>query len=276
MLFRSSAARRWRWTGLALAGSTLALFLLQTRAEPFRHGGSSWGLGWGIAALALLLLLLAFGLRKRAYRSRLGTLEGWLQGHVVLGLWSVVVVLLHAGERFEDRLALGTFLVLVVVVVSGIVGVLLYILLPRRLTEVGSNRTASEISEQLNQITQSMARLAVDRSPQFQRLAASLVAGSKPGWLSGWRLLARGPKARARVQPAWRRMLGEVPAAERDELRQLLVLSRQHEELLGSLLAEQYYRNWLDAWLYVHLPLSIALLVLVVAHVGVALYYRGL
>jgi len=75
-------------------------------------------------------------------------------------------------------------------------------------------------------------------------------------------------------QPApWAAELGRVPAGEQEELRQLLVLSRQRRELLLRLVAQQRYRNLLGAWLYVHLPLSIALLVLVAAHLVAVSYY---
>jgi hypothetical protein len=68
--------------------------------------------------------------------------------------------------------------------------------------------------------------------------------------------------------------LARVPAAEQEELRQLLVLGRQHRELAGRLVAQQRLRNLLDAWLYLHLPLSAVLLVLIAAHL-VAVFYFG-
>jgi hypothetical protein len=64
-----------------------------------------------------------------------------------------------------------------------------------------------------------------------------------------------------------------VPAVEQDELRQLLVLSRQRGELLERLVAQQHFRNLLAAWLYIHVPLSIALVVLVGAHVAAVFYF---
>ena len=67
--------------------------------------------------------------------------------------------------------------------------------------------------------------------------------------------------------------LTRVPAEEQEELRQLLVLSRQRSELLQRLIAQQRYRNLLGAWLYIHVPLSIALLVLVAAHLVAVFYY---
>lgn len=275
MLLSSPKARWWRALGLALAALSGLLFWLQGRFEPFRHGGSAWGLGWGIAAALLVLLLLGFGVRKRAYRSSLGTLEGWLQAHVVLGLLVLMLALFHTGFRFDDRLALTALVLLVLVVLSGLAGIFLYSLFPRRLTEVGSNRTPAQISEQLNQIAAAMGALAVGRSSAFQRLAATALTAARPGKLAGWRLLVARPRREAGEGAAFKRQVAEVPPAEREPLRQLLVLSRQQKELTESLLLETYYRNWLDAWLYIHLPLSLGLLVILLAHIVAAIYYRG-
>ena len=277
MFLGSRAARRWRWIGLVLLAGAGVGFAWQRRSEDFPHGGSPWGLGWGIAGLVLILVLLAFGLRKRAYKSTWGTLEGWLQAHLWLGVLALAVAFFHTGMRFEDQLALAALLVLAAVVASGILGVGLYTLFPRLLTDVGANRTAREISDQLNQIAQSMARLSGGKSAVFQGLYRRLLSEGRPVALAGWRILLGGgkPRAGAAEDRAFKRLLGEVPVEEREELRQLLVLSRQHKELLGSLVSQQYYRNWLDVWLWIHVPLSLALLALVLAHAIVALYYRG-
>ena len=66
-----------------------------------------------------------------------------------------------------------------------------------------------------------------------------------------------------------------MPAGEQEELRQLLVLSRQRRELHQRLLAQQRYRNQLEVWLYLHLPLSLALVALVAAHlIGVFFFSK--
>lgn len=270
-----SAARRWRFGGLALLGLAVAAWLLQRRLEPASHGGSPGGLAWGILATLLILALVAFGWRKRAYRSRLGKLEGWLQVHLWLGLLVLLAVLFHTGWRFQDRLALTTLGVMALVVASGLVGAFLYALLPRFLTAASSRRTPAEASAQLNQQAQAMALLASGRSPAFQRVFQGLLDEATPGRFAGWRLLAGRPRRAEAGEHAWSRMLGEVPPPERDSLRALLVLSRQHQELLESLEAQQFYRNWLEVWLWVHVPASLALLVLVAVHAITALYYRG-
>jgi len=281
MLLTTRESRRWRRAAFAALALLIAAFAWFARAG-FPHGGTALGLTLGFAALALILLLLVYGVRKRAYRSRLGRMETWLQSHVYLGLLSAVVVLLHSGFRFEDRLAVTAFVVLLLVVLTGLVGAILYTTVPRLLTEVESDLSPAESSDRLNQIAGSMARLAGGKSPAFRRIQGSLLAESNPGFLAGWRIVLTGRRRRGEESGvsgegrAWQALLGRVERTEQEDLRRLLVLSRQHKELHLRLIYQQRYRNLLDAWLWLHLPLSLALLVLALAHGAAALYYRGL
>lgn len=281
MLLTTRESRRWRRAAIAVLVVLAAVFAWFARGG-FPHGGTGLGLTLGFAAFALIVVLLLFGVRKRAYRSRVGRMETWLQSHVYLGLLSAAVVLLHSGFRFEDRLAVSAFVVLLVVVATGLAGAVLYTTVPRLLTEVESDLTPEEASDRLNQIAASMARLAAGKSAAFARIQKSLLAESRPGRLAGWRIVLTGRRRRREEAgaggegAAWQALLGRVERTEQEDLRRLLVLSRQHKELHMRLIYQQRYRNLLDAWLWLHLPLSLALLVLAIAHGAAALYYRGI
>lgn len=280
MFLTGKKAVAWRWVGLVLLAALVASYVYYARTAPYPHGGTAWGLGYGIAAAVLVLVLMLFGWRKRAYRSKLGTLEGWLQAHVVLGVLVLVVALLHTGFRFEDKLAIAALVTLVLVVLSGAVGAAFYTVYPRLLTEIQSNLSTAEISERLNRLNASMARLASGRSDALAAVYRDLVRADRPRGLAGWKLL-RAPGRRHEERPGtakakgWSRGLAAVPPEEQEPLRQLLVFARQRRELQLRLMYQQRYKNLLDVWLWVHLPLAIALVVLMVAHAVAALYWRG-
>jgi hypothetical protein len=61
---------------------------------------------------------------------------------------------------------------------------------------------------------------------------------------------------------------------EQDALRQMLVFSRQRKELLMRLMYQQRYKNILEFWLYIHVPVTIAVIVFGTVHV-VAVFYYG-
>lgn len=274
MFLTSPKARWWRWTGLVLLVLLAATYALYAARSELTHGGTAMGLGYGIASTLLILVLLAFGVRKRAYRSKLGTLEGWLQSHVVLGLLAMVLVYFHAGDvavGYEDRVATWAYWAMVSVVGSGVFGTLVYSLVPRLLTEVQSNLEPEEISERLNRLTASMARTASGRSRAFEAVYDRLLAEAVPGRWAAWRLLMRRPGLHE--EHRWAGLLGRVPPEEDEPLRKLLVLARQHRELHLRFAYRERYKSWLDVWLWVHVPLSIALLVLILTHAIAALWF---
>ena len=271
----SPYATKWTLIGLALTAAIAVSYVVHQRATPYTHGGSRAGLLYGALALALIAILLFYGVRKRRYRSTFGKMEEWLQSHIWLGIVAFVAVLAHTGFRFEDKVAVALFVVVSAVVVSGIFGAILYKTVPRILTDIETDLSAEQISDQLNQIARSMARIASGKSATFQRIHEGLVREVTPRPLAAWTLVLAGPGRRGsrEVQGEWTRMVGLVNASEQEDLRQLLVTSRQQRELHDRLLRQQRYRNLLEFWLWIHVPLSIAMIVLILAHLAGVFYF---
>jgi hypothetical protein len=262
----------WRRIFVLLLLAAGGVYVASARGG-FPHGGSPLGLTYGVTGFALMLLLAFFGIRKRSYRSTFGTLEQWLQSHIWLGVFAFVILLLHTGFRFEDRVAVTSFVLLAIVVGSGIFGAVLYRNIPRQLTDVQSGLPAEKMSEQLNQLARSMARLASARSAPFQRLFSELMRESQPPPLAGWRLLAAPMRRAAAAAGEWSDLVALVPAEEHEELRQMLVVARQRRELLARLEAQQRYKNLLEAWLWIHVPFTFALLLFSLVHIGAVFYF---
>ena len=262
----------WRRIFLVLLIGTSASYVYYDRRE-FTHGGSTFGLAYGIAGTALILLLAFFGIRKRWYRSVFGTLEQWMQSHIYLGLLVLIILFFHTGGRFNDKIAVTTLVLVIVVVASGIAGAILYATVPRMLTEVESELTVEEIADQLNQLARSMARIASGRSAPFQRIYDELLRQTAPGGLAGWRLIVSRSRKKTQQDADWARLIALVPREEQEELRQMLVVSRQRRELLLRLVYQQRYKNILEFWLYIHIPFTIALIAFAVLHIAAVFYY---
>ena len=272
MFLTTEASVRWRRLAWLATFALIVSYGVYSWRSDFTHGGSWMGQFYGYLAAGLIALLIYYSVRKRSYKSKLGSLENWAQSHAYLGLLVVLVVFLHTGFRFQDRLAVSAFIVMGVVSLSGLVGVIFYTSLPRVLTAVGTEPSSQALAQDLEQSRLRMERLGRDRSPAFLEVLRQLDQMERPMAFAGWRVLGRHglPK---RDDRKLKQLLGSVPAQEQAELKRLLVQARQIGELHRQLAAQQRYRNLLKVWLYVHIPMTVALVVLVVAHIFVAYYF---
>src|ERR1043165_2940626 len=193
----------WRRIFAVLLLAVAGIYFWYAGNHGFQHGGTQLGIIYGSAGFFLCYLLAYFGIRKRSYRSRFGTLEQWLQSHIYLGVLALIILVLHTGGRFNDKIAVATLILVAIVVVSGIVGAVFYVTVPRLLTEVESELTVDEISEQMNQLAKQMARIAWGRSEPFQRIYRQLIDEGTPGWLAGWRLLVARMRHRKGASSDW-------------------------------------------------------------------------
>ncbi len=262
--------RRWFFWAFALTIVSYAVYA----KTAYTHGGSAMGIVYGVAGSIIILVLMYFGVRKRSYKSTLGTLRDWLQAHIYLGILVFVIILFHTGFRFHDRVAVTALILLTVVVLSGVAAAILYTFIPPLLIDVESKLSAQQISDQINQIAQAMARLAAGKSTVFQDLSAALLSMEQPQPLAGWLIIFPRNKARAgTTQTPLSSDVTHIPPAEQSDLAQLLALNNQIKELHSFLIQKQRYINTMAAWLYIHVPLSFALMVAAITHVVAVFYY---
>jgi hypothetical protein len=264
-------ARRW-----LLSVVTLAAVLALTAA---------WWLG-GIALrpvakysgelLVLLLLLLAlFNVRKKLPFLPLGSATAWLQFHIYAGWLSVALFLLHAGPQWpRSALGFALWLVFLSVAASGAFGLWLSRWLPPRLTRSGESLVYERIprlrhqleDEAGNLVRQAETEAASSTLADFHRQVLAPYFARTPTLFSP---LAEDDAAHHRAGhelASLRRYLSEREMLIADQLAELLEAKR-------NLDAQYAGQRLLKLWLFVHLPLTYGLLVLVAAHVWLVLHY---
>ena len=95
-------------------------------AGPFGHGV-------GIAATAFMLLNFLYPVRKRSRRmTGFGSIRGWLDFHMFVGIMSPMVIAFHAAFQSNNALATTTAASLAIVVSTGLVGRFIFGLVPSR------------------------------------------------------------------------------------------------------------------------------------------------
>lgn len=289
------------WCIVATVSFLVSLSLYIAYAVQSPHGptgGSRPGLAFGIAGSLLMIFVGLLGARKKFpwWRS-LGSAQFWLRGHIWLGLLSVPMILFHSGFELGGLLEQILMLNFAVVVVSGIVGTLLQGYLPRMMRmalstesmfeEIPSaclalRKTADDIVEKasgpLIQSPDPAVVSAAAAKPQRDDLAALrdfylktfrpfLVAHNAeiPTLTETSQQMARPGKAAARFE----QLRNSLPADAHEVVNRLAGICEERRQLIE----QQRMHHLLHGWLFIHVPISVALLVLGVLHAITALYY---
>jgi hypothetical protein len=134
--------KRWcigTFSSLAVLTLGYVVYVKWTKNDP--SGGSIPGLAFGILAFLLMAFAFLLGLRRRFPAVRLGSGQWWLRGHLWLGGLTVPVVLFHSGFRFGGPLEQVLMWSFVIVVATGVYGLLVQQFLPRLIRHAVQNET---------------------------------------------------------------------------------------------------------------------------------------
>jgi len=160
------------WKALALLAISGVVYLSQRPTDP--PSGSTWqGYVLGSIGAALIVWLSLLGVRKRQYGAA-GQLREWVSAHIYFGLALIGVVLLHSGGQLGWNVHTLSFVLMVVVVLSGIVGTALFVLVPERLSRVRQGRSSAALYVECNSLMSSACSShAAARQPLNLRSAAA-------------------------------------------------------------------------------------------------------
>ncbi len=229
--------------------------------------------GWVLFATMVVLSL--YNARKKLPFLPLGNSEAWLQFHVYAGFFTVLLFLIHLNFRVPTGWLEGTLAWLYFLVTgSGIVGLILSRVLPRRLSTRGGEVIYEKIPALRHALQQSAEALAFHEgrpSPALAEFYGRRLAAFFSGPRSFWRHLleSRRPLNVVMVElEDLRRYLNEQ---ERTRLEKLAQLVRQKDGL------DYHYavQTTLKLWLFVHLPLTYSLMLFSLLHIVVVFAFSG-
>ncbi len=279
--------RRYLWAALALTVLSVLAYWLHDPQEP-PNGGTVLGYTLGTIAALMILWLTWFGVRKRRYQSTAGTLQGWLSAHVYFGLALPVIVLLHAGFQFGWNVHTLALVIMTLVIVSGIYGVVIYMKYPEKLSANRDGASRSELLNQLDDVDRRSRRVAEKLPGEYREFIQSGIQRTELG-STLWQRLRNVDRSRIQLPNAAATVLNPGQEAAMDwlaeqqsradadtaqKIAELSALLRSKRQLLRQIGKDLKLQAGIEIWLYVHVPLSAALLMALTAHiVSVFLYW---
>lgn len=283
LLYRGA---RYLWWSLALIAGSLALYVTQGDRQP-PNGGTWQGYVLGTIGALLIVWLTLLGIRKRNYASTVGTVQGWTSAHVYLGIALIIVATLHSGVQVGWNLHTLAYVLMCIVIASGVFGLYSYINHPPLISKnrEGGGRSELfaelfELDKQTRLVAQKCApgvAIAVDSSIERTTLGggvrAQLLSTDNSFFVRGEGAPVRNRDQQRVIDFVAERLPRAAKGAEAASLQQLIVLLCRRQAILRRIRRDIRLRGWLKIWLYFHVPMTMALLVALTLHILSTFFY---
>jgi len=281
---------------IALLAVSLFAYIWHEPVGP-PNGGSWLGYTLGTIGALLILWLMYFGVRKRRFRSNLGSTRGWLSAHVYLGTSLVLIALWHSGFQFGWNIHTLALVLMFVVIASGFFGVYAYLRYPSLMTQNRENATRDAMLEEIRELDKSALQLADQVDKQIHDVVLRSIQRTKLGGGVWDQLNARDASDMAllKLREAVLNYTPERPKTtgssatmvmmvdflasgaandkQGEALRKLLDTMSRKRSLASRVARDIQLQALMEVWLYLHVPLSFALLGALVAHVVSVFFY---
>ena len=252
---------------VVLSGFVFILFFLANKGYGVALRDAKYFNGWILAGCMAVLMF--FTLRKRMVILPFGRVRFWLLIHYYVGFLTIGVFLVHSRGLFPDspmEWLLWTLFILVAV--SGVVGGIISKIVPHRLASQGERVIFERIAIFRARLAADAEALALDsiggeNKVSMAELHKNLLAAyfARPRNILAHLRMSNRPIARIR---------SELDSVERyldDEGKARLGKMRDLVEAKNNLDIQYANAGLLKLWLFLHIPPTFALFVVIIAHV---------
>lgn len=281
-----------------ISALSIAAYIIYSPVAGLPHNGGTW-LGYTLGGIgtALILWLMWLGIRKRSYGSRFGSLQGWLSAHVYLGIALVIIVTLHTGFQFGFNVHTLSYVLMILVVLSGIYGVFAYLWYPQRMMDNLAGSSQNLLLHEIFNLEQECLELGDTLGEELHTallhsMEAPIIVNSTWQQLTRAKPWARLPLSRQRRRELKQaglldagedydftmylvadKMLHTQDSEQTARMSQLLDVLGRKNALVERLRRNVQYQALLDFWRYLHIPLSFALLSALIVHIVTVFLY---
>ena len=221
-----------------------------------------------------ILWLTMLGLRKRAMTRGRWSLKAWTSAHVYIGLSLTVIATLHTGFQFGWNVHTLAYALMMLVILSGLYGIVVYATLPDALSDNRSEMTRSQMVDvvtKLDRQLQVAAQPLTHDDTEIVRLSLSedVFRAGLIRRLSGGEGACRNARALRRL----RERLTLATGGEESAVQAVVQLLERKAAALTRIRRNMRLRAMLEVWLYVHVPITFALIAALTAHIISVFFY---
>ena len=278
--------RYFKATSLLIAMAIVAYLLIKP-AGGESYGGTWLGYALGIISTLIMLLLMWYGVAKRRisgtperHQRHTGgfasaTLQEWLSAHIYLGAALLVLVTLHTGFHLGMNVHTLAYILMLLVIASGLYGLEVYLTYPRLITLNMGEDTLDDLLLKIAELDE----LASSRALGLADEVNSLILKSRHETRIGGTLLQQlsGEQRDCPTRLAAEQLLKLCAQHNQDDqpkiMRDLYSALLRKEKLVLRARTEIMLKARMECWLYLHAPLGIALLAALSAHIVSIFFY---
>jgi Fe-S-cluster-containing dehydrogenase component/CRP-like cAMP-binding protein len=272
-------ARAWHIGGILVTIATgLALFWgLRRYGFDSVLAGSWLTMRWltGLTGLFGVAVVMTYPLRKQIYRRRAGALRYWMLAHIYVGAIAGVLLLFHSGVKTGGLLTSLLYIAFNLTILSGLVGVVAYLVAPRILTRIEGEPLLVEDLENRRKELREDLRAILEKSEGW--LTEEIRDRVYPRFLSYgylWRQIWRRDELKAQLAQARQEFKERTQRHTTDEERELLVSAVETAVTLRRVDALLALHWMLRMWIPLHVGATALMLALMLVHIGQVVFFK--
>ena len=229
----------------------------------------------GIAGLVGVAVVMTYPFRKQVYRRRAGALRYWMLAHMYVGAIAGVVLMLHAGTHSGGLLTSLLYVAFDLTILSGVVGIVCYLVAPRIMTRIEGEPLLIEDLENRRKELRQDVRTILEKSDGW--LKEELRDRVYPRFLSNsflWRQISRREELKALLAQARQEFKDRTMRTATEEERELLIAAVEAAVTLrrvDALLALHWLMRF---WIPMHIAATAIMLALMVVHIVQVVFFN--
>jgi hypothetical protein len=229
----------------------------------------------GLVGLGGVAVVMTYPFRKQIYRRRRGALRYWLLAHVYIGALAGVVLLMHSGTRTGGLLTSLLYIAFDLTIISGLLGVVAYVVAPRIMTRIeGEPLLVEDLEKRRDELRQD-TRTIYQKSEGW--LKDELRDRVYPRFLSYgflWRQLSRREELKALLAQARQEFKDRTTRTTTDEERDILISAVETAVMLRRVDALLVLHWLLRVWIPLHIVSTALMLALMVVHIVQVVFFN--